>query len=330
MIIEVFKDGFRFYIISFSLSRLYNGVNYSSYAPFDYEDLVKRLMSILEVAGFVVKDWAAVKLSRLDVFLNIELEHSYEYYAPILKTISLPRTESKSYETSKYLKNKRLTLMTYDKKTQLEKRKNLKIQDNVLRIELRYLKAQKIKQTFGVNLLHELKAEHIEKDFYKKLESAFSELGKFSVYPTLSLSRKNEFVKYFKEKKARFPEKLGIMVNSFYRKDKIGKLQELLSAMRNTSIQSEKSSEAQRKKKERDIKKALSFVNLGIFIDFEKRDFGQSLNLIKSVVFHRQLKIARLDEVVKVEHRRYNKNEGAMDFSMFSWDDVQRILLKAS
>ncbi|TGM04705.1 hypothetical protein EHQ86_10930 [Leptospira yasudae] len=329
MIIEVFKDGLRFYIISFSLSRLHNGVNYSSYAPFYYEDLVKKLTPILEVAGFAVKDWAKVKLSRLDVFLNIELEHSYEYYASILKTISLPRTESKNYETSKYLKNKRLTLMTYDKKDQLEKRKNVKIQDNVLRIELRYLKAQKIRQTFGTNLLFELKPEQIEKDFYEKLESAFSLLNNFS-FQTKSFSRKDELTRYFEKLNSRLPGRFAKEALSYYRKEKQGKLKEFLSELRKAPVRLEKSAESQRKKKERDIKKVQSYVNLGIFLDYASRESNLSLDLIKSAVFHRRLKIARLDEEVIAEHRRYNKNEGAMDFSVFSWEDVERILLKAS
>ncbi|WP_078124962.1 hypothetical protein [Leptospira alexanderi] len=329
MIIEVFKNGFRFYNISFSLSRLYNGVNYSSYVPFNYEDLVKKLTPILEVAGFEVKDWAKVKLSRLDVFLNIELEHSYEYYAPILKTITLPRTELEYHASSKYLKNKQITLMTYDKKDHLKKIKNVKIQDNVLRIELRYLKGQKIKKTFGTNLLFELRPEQIEKDFYKKLESAFTLLQDFS-FQSKSFSRKDELVRYFQKLNSRFPERFAFEANSYYRKEKQGKLQEFLSELKNAPTRSDKSVESQRKKKERDIKKVQSYVNLGIFLDYASRESSLSLDLIKSAVFHRRLKIARLGEEVKAEYRRYNKNEGGMDFSMFTLEDVERILLKVS
>ncbi|AJR14768.1 hypothetical protein LIL_12166 [Leptospira interrogans serovar Linhai str. 56609] len=323
------SDGFRYYTVRVSLSRLYNGINYSSYSPFDYKDTIERLDPILASAGLPVKDWTKVILSRLDVFLNIELEHPYEHYTPILKTISLPRTKLESYETSKYLKNKQITLMTYDKKDQLEKRKSVKIQDNVLRIELRYLKGQKIKKTFGTNLLFKLKPEQIEKDFYEKLESAFSLLKDFS-FQTKSFSRKDELIRYFEELNSRFPERFAKEALSYYRKEKQGKLKEFLSDLKNVPVQLDKSVESQRKKKERDTKKAQHYANLGIFLDYASREYSLSLDLIKSAVFHRRLKIARLDEVVKAEHRQYKKNEGAMDLSMFSWEDVERIIMKVS
>ncbi|MDL5246389.1 hypothetical protein QRD38_11440 [Leptospira weilii] len=321
------SDGFRYYTVRVSLSRLYNGVNYSSYSPFNYKDIIKRLDPILASAGLPVKDWTQVILSRLDVFLNIELEHPYEHYTPILNTISLPRTKPEPYETSKYLKNKQITLMTYDKKDQLEKRKNVKIQDNVLRIELRYLRGQKIKKTFGTNLLFKLKPEQIEKDFYEKLESAFSLLKDFS-FQTKDISRKDELTRYFEELNSRFPERFAKEALSYYRKEKQGKLQELLYDLKNIPVQLEKSAESQRKKKERDIKKIQYYVNLGIFLDYSDRESNFALDLIKSAVFHRRLKIARLDEAVKAERRRYNKNEGAMDFSLFTLKDVEKILLK--
>ncbi|RHX77485.1 hypothetical protein [Leptospira yasudae] len=323
------SDGFRYYTVRVSLSRLYNGLNYSSYSPFDYEDIIERIDPILQSIGLPVKDWTKVILSRLDVFLNIELEHHYGHYAPILKTTSFPRTGVRYVESSKYLENKRITLMAYDKRDHLETMKNVKIQDDVLRIELRYLNAQKIKQTFAVNLLCELKPEQIEKDFYKKLESSFSHLRDFS-FQAKSLSRRDELIRFFEGIKSRFPVKFANKALSYFRKDRKGNLHEILSEIKNAPLSLDKSSESQRKQKERDVKKVQSFVNQGIFVDYAIRESSRSLELIKDAVFHRRLKIARIGEQKETEYRKFKKNEGAMDLSMFSWEDVERILLKVS
>lgn len=133
-----------FYYFCFSLSRLYNGLNYSSYSPIDYKEITSRLDTILERNGLTVMTWFDIKVSRIDLFRNIKLLEGYNSYLPIMKTVSVPRTKLRSVEDSRYHQNDSFKLVFYDKTKLL--REVVKIGDSVLRIECRYMSPKKIKK----------------------------------------------------------------------------------------------------------------------------------------------------------------------------------------
>ncbi|EMO55890.1 hypothetical protein [Leptospira noguchii] len=323
-VVKVLKGDFRYYKINFSLSKLYNGVNYSSYSPFEYTEIVNRLTLILLGLGLAIKDWNKVKVSRLDVFLNIELEKDYETCFPILNTSTLPRTKPRLHGNSRYLENKSVTLFAYDKKKQLSVRHKLEIQEDVLRLELRYLKGRKVKESLGSNLLKDIKPERIEKDFYKKLEKAFASLKDFE-HQSGSLNRRSELIRYYREKGSRFPEKFGMLANKYFQIDAKGQLRSVLAHIIDAPFLPGKLIEAQRKKKERDVKTILESRKIGIYMQDLTRWSGSSIDVIRNAVFEKRLHIARLeDERIKPEQRKFKyKYESSLDLSLITFEDLK-------
>lgn len=323
-VVKVLKRDFRYYRINFSLSKLYNGVNYSSYSPFDYTEIVNRLTLILFGLGLSIKDWNKVKVSRLDVFLNIELEKDYETCFPILNTSTLPRTKPRLHGNSRYLENKSVTLFAYDKKKQLSVRHKLEIQEDVLRLELRYLKGRKVKESLGSNILKDIKPERVEKDFYKKLEKAFASLKDFE-HQSGSFNRRSELIRYYREKGLRFPEKFGMLANKYFQIDAKGQLRSALAQILNVPFLPGKSIEAQRKKKERDMKAILESRKLGIYMQDLTHWSGSSIAVIRNAVFEKRLHIARLvDERIQPEQRKFKyKYESSSDLSLITFEDLK-------
>ncbi|MFA4793247.1 hypothetical protein [Leptospira kirschneri] len=319
--IEIIKgDGFRYFVVSFSLSRLYNGDNFPSYSPFDYDEIVKRLKPILDRFGYSIKDWKKVKVSRLDVFLNVELDRDYKSYFPIIKTGKLPRTEARYSDTSKYSENKSFTLLTYDKKKHLQNIKGVNIEENVLRFELRYLNGPKIKRNLGSNLLHKIKPEKIEEDFYVNLQAAYSGLKDFSLdYATFN--RLRELIRYFKSQNNRFPEKNGLEANTYLRMDRKGEIEAYLLKKFNVPLKRYISIEAQKKKRYRDKTKILHFLSIGLYVEDAIRWQSSSINLIRNSVFHQPLKLARLNEEYVERPKRIKKEIDVLDLSFFSLED---------
>ncbi|UZN08779.1 hypothetical protein M5D10_07560 [Leptospira santarosai] len=323
-VVKVLKGDFRYYRINFSLSKLYNGVNYSSYSPFDCTEIVNRLTLILFDLGLSIKDWNKVKVSRLDVFLNIELEKDYETCFPILNTSTLPRTKPRLHGNSRYLENKSVTLFAYDKKKQLSVRHKLEIREDVLRLELRYLKGRKVKESLGSNLLKDIKPERVEKDFYKKLEKAFASLNNFE-HQIGSFNRRSELIRYYREKGSRFPEKFGMLANKYFQIDAKGQLRSVLAQILNVPFLPGKSIEAQRKKKERDMKAILESRKIGIYMQDLTHWSGSSIAVIRNAVFKKRLHIARLEnERIKPEQRKFKyKYESSLDLSQIIFEDLK-------
>ncbi len=325
LLIENVKgDGFRYFVVSFSLSRLYNGDNFSSYSPFDYDEIVKRLKPILDNFGFGIKDWKKVKVSRLDVFLNVELDRDYNSYFPIVKTGKLPRTEARYSDTSKYSENKSFTLLTYDKKKHLQNIKEVNIEENVLRFELRYLNGPKIKRNLGSNLLHKIKPEKIEEDFYVNLQAAYSGLKDFSLdYATFN--RLRELKRYFKSQNNRFPEKNGLEANTYLRMDRKGEFEDYIFKKFNVPLKRYISIEAQKKKRYRDKTRILHFLSIGLYVEDAIRWESSSINLIRNSVFHQPLKLARLGEEYVERPKRIKKEIDSLDISIFTLEDCLAI-----
>ncbi|MDI7215833.1 hypothetical protein [Leptospira santarosai] len=204
-----------FYYFCFSLSRLYNGLNYSSYSPIDYGEITARLDAILERNGLTVINWFDIKVSRIDLFRNLKLNRDYNAYVPILKTVSVSRTKVKSVEDSKYHQNNSFKMVFYNKAEQL--RNVVKIEDSVLRIECRYTNPKKIKKELGSNYFFQITNSALEDYFYHYCEKAFSALRQFE-FKSETNDLRLELCRYFTMQKKRFPKRLADEAYSYFEK----------------------------------------------------------------------------------------------------------------
>ncbi|EMO51721.1 hypothetical protein [Leptospira noguchii] len=275
-----------FYYFCFSLSRLYNGVNYSSYSPIDYKEITSRLDVILERNGLTVINWFDIKVSRIDLFRNLKLNKDYNAYVPILKTVSVSRTKVKSVEDSKYHQNNSFKMVFYNKAEQL--RNVVKLEDSVLRIECRYTNPKKIKKELGSNYFFQIANSALEDYFHHYCEKAFSVLRQFE-FKSETNDLRTELCRYFTIQRKRFPKKLADEAFSYFEKYQSETFDSYLSELK---LETEKKSESERKRKERKLKTAKELLNTAILIEQIIQDGGSLITDLRSLLFNNPSKIS--------------------------------------
>ncbi|PJZ77432.1 hypothetical protein [Leptospira neocaledonica] len=163
----------REYWFYFSLAKLFSESNLYSDSPLGQEHLQEFLIQKLADIGITIKNWKKVKIGRLDIFQNVKLSSKYSEYIHLLKLLDVPRTSIVLKSNTVYHENKSWVLCAYDKREQLK----LPVgEDEILRVELRFLKSQKIKNVFGTNLLLSV-FDKIDDVFVKYIQQAFGFLG---------------------------------------------------------------------------------------------------------------------------------------------------------
>ncbi|MDI7212253.1 hypothetical protein [Leptospira santarosai] len=275
-----------FYYFCFSLSRLYNGLNYSSYSPIDYGEITARLDAILERNGLTVINWFDIKVSRIDLFRNLKLNRDYNAYLPILKTVSVSRTKVKSVEDSKYHQNNSFKMVLYNKAEQL--RNVVKLEDSVLRIECRYTNPKKIKKELGSNYFFQIANNALEDYFHHYCEKAFSALRQFDFGPE-SDDLRTELCRYFTKQKKRFPKRLADEAYGYFEKFR---LETLDSSLSNMKFEFEKKSESERKRKERKLKTAKELLNTAILVEQTIQNGGSLIDDLRFLLFNNPSKIS--------------------------------------
>ncbi len=282
-----------FYYFCFSLSRLYNGLNYSSYSPIDYKEITSRLDTILERNGLTVMTWFDIKVSRIDLFRNIKLVEDYNSYIPIMKTVTVPRTKLRSVEDSRYHQNDSFKLVFYDKTKLL--REVVKIADSVLRIECRYMSPKKIKKELGSNYFFQISNSALEGYFSKYCEKAFSTLRQFEFRPE-SNDLKTELVRYFTIHRKRYPKRLADEAFSYFEKYQSETLDSYLSE---SKLVIPNKSESERKRKERKRKRVNELLNAAILIEQTILNEGSNISYLRSLFFENPSKISLLKKESK-------------------------------
>ncbi|MCH1917318.1 hypothetical protein L9Z41_17200 [Leptospira noguchii] len=282
-----------FYYFCFSLSRLYNGVNYSSYSPIDYGEITSRLDAILERNGLTVINWFDIKVSRIDLFRNLKLNRDYNSYVPILKTVSVSRTKIKSVEDSKYHQNNSFKMVFYNKAEQL--RKVVKLEDSVLRIECRYTNPKKIKKELGSNYFFQITNSALEDYFHHYCEKAFSVLRQFE-FKSETNDLQTELCRYFTTRKKRFPKRLSDEAFSYFEKYQSETFDSYLSELK---LETEKKSESERKRKERKLKTAKELLNTAILVEQTIQNGGSLIDDLRSLLFNSPSKISSREKEPK-------------------------------
>ncbi|WP_061206891.1 phage/plasmid replication domain-containing protein [Leptospira santarosai] len=139
------------YTLSFSLSRILNGINLSSNTPIDYEFLTNEINSRIAPGGLCIKDWNFVQVCMMEVNRNLILNDDYSTYRRLLSICTYPRSNKKSYKDSVYFQTKAKTVKTiiYDKGKEMQRKMRQLPQKTILRFEIRYAKTKLLTDQFA-------------------------------------------------------------------------------------------------------------------------------------------------------------------------------------
>ncbi|EMO68665.1 hypothetical protein LEP1GSC132_0394 [Leptospira kirschneri str. 200803703] len=138
------------FTLSFSLSRMLNGINLSSHTPVDYNRLTSEINERLAEGGLCVKDWDRVQLCMLEVNRNLILKDEYADYRSLLSVFKYPRAKRRYYKNSVYFQTPRNTIKTiiYDKGEEIRKRMRQSPIKTILRFEIKYTKTKLLSEHF--------------------------------------------------------------------------------------------------------------------------------------------------------------------------------------
>ncbi|WP_004472002.1 phage/plasmid replication domain-containing protein [Leptospira santarosai] len=139
------------YTLSFSVSRILNGINLSSNTPIDFDFLTNEINSRIALGGLCVKDWSFVQVCMMEVNRNLILSDDYSTYRRLLSICTYPRSNKKSYKDSVYFQTKANTVKTiiYDKGKEMQRKMRQLPQKTILRFEIRYAKTKLLTDQFA-------------------------------------------------------------------------------------------------------------------------------------------------------------------------------------
>lgn len=140
------------YTLSFSVSRILNGINLSSNTPIDYDFLTNEINSRIALGGLCVKDWSFVQVCMMEINRNLILSDDYSTYRRLLSICTYPRSNKKSYKDSVYFQTKAKTVKTiiYDKGKEMQRKMRQLPQKTILRFEIRYAKTKLLTDQFAM------------------------------------------------------------------------------------------------------------------------------------------------------------------------------------
>lgn len=139
------------YTLSFSISRILNGINLSSFTPVNFDYLTSEINARLAKGGLCVKDWNRVQVCMLEVNRNLILEDEYADYRSLLSVFKYPRAKRRYYKNSVYFQTPRNTIkaIIYDKGEEMRKKMRQSPIKTILRFEIRYTKTKFLSEQFG-------------------------------------------------------------------------------------------------------------------------------------------------------------------------------------
>ncbi|EIE01361.1 MULTISPECIES: hypothetical protein [Leptospira] len=197
----------------FSYSRLFNGINLSSYTPVGRLLPLNDFISIAEENGISFKSSDEIHLATIEIFSNIQLEHPYPKYYGLFRTMILPRMKLFSYADTVYLGNRQSKIKTYDKTNEVFNRHGIGLNKNFARIELTIKRKAKVSKLIS-KAIPQVSSEDdmaeyfgypynliFQKVYYDNIEKAFKKLLKFDFKPN-SGNLRDELVSYYKNKKS--------------------------------------------------------------------------------------------------------------------------------
>ncbi|MDI7225999.1 phage/plasmid replication domain-containing protein [Leptospira santarosai] len=178
------------YTLSFSVSRILNGINLSSNTPIDFDFLTNEINSRIASGGLCVKDWSFVQVCMMEVNRNLILEDDYSDYRTLLSICNYSRTKKRSYKDSVYFQTKKNTVkvIVYDKGREMQRKMRQLPKETILRFEIRYAKTKLLTDQFA------------------KYVSGFRNFSKCDQKPYLKYLSLFDFDRYYTDKTSKFME----------------------------------------------------------------------------------------------------------------------------
>ena len=144
------------FILQTSLSKLYSYLKNSNKKNLEYlnENQIKesfRFLYELLINDGLLANLDDANLIRMDLFVNLQTEYSFQVYKNYLRTIQLSRKEKSERQNSFLFSNKQNQLSIYDKRKELELSK-IYLENEIIRFENRFLTKNRIRKTFGNNI----------------------------------------------------------------------------------------------------------------------------------------------------------------------------------
>jgi hypothetical protein len=168
-----FQGGIQHYV-QFSVPKAYSGADNIHSVGFNgLNSVLTKIEGNLKEIG-VKTDLRQGRISRIDTFKNVALDHPYLSYWPIFNLIDMPRSQKKQTAGTFLFRNKSEQFCIYDKIREcMEKGQNFNIPTikHMARGESRLLKGRKIKQTFGFCMVEDI----LKKANYDMLKDAYNE-----------------------------------------------------------------------------------------------------------------------------------------------------------
>jgi len=141
-----------FAVLTFSVPRVIRGSNVYPASCLETKEAVHAAQDFLEETGFHVDIWRG-KISRLDLFKDIQIVEPFTSYCPLFARNDLRNGETKSYKDTGFLhKNKRVQMSIYDKSRECHLREIPVdyIPTDLMRFEYRMMRAVKVANELGL------------------------------------------------------------------------------------------------------------------------------------------------------------------------------------
>ena len=192
--------------LSFSAPKIFHGDNFHSLSGEQIVAVFGRVQLLLEEEG-VYADVEQARLSRLDIFDNVETDLPPELYFRLLEHLRFKRMRSLSYATTQLWSNRQWALVVYDKIAEMESRgcHVAGLPPRVLRFELRLLKKKKIKQVLGFDTVPELLSGFDRvRDCFRGVLAGDLFSGEFPAHPVLPADGLADQLRYYQQNEGRY------------------------------------------------------------------------------------------------------------------------------
>jgi hypothetical protein len=137
--------------LHFSIPKVAEGINFYPVGVVTAKEVFESIMKEVKEVGIKLPN-EDLKVMRLDMFKNVELEYPYGCYGDVLRLLQLKRTNRKEYEEGYLLHNSQRELCFYNKVKEIEKSygagvlKQYGIDGDYMRGEIRLLKHNEVKK----------------------------------------------------------------------------------------------------------------------------------------------------------------------------------------
>lgn len=144
--------------VKFSLPKVLRGDNFSGLNRAEAGSALDSVASRLEEVG-VLSDMDGARLSRVDLFRNIESDEGYSSYYPLFSLLEGSRLNKRDYGTTYLWRNGVRELTVYDKIAEraIRGKGSTGLPENVLRFEARFFKHRKVLSSVGMDTVRDLR-----------------------------------------------------------------------------------------------------------------------------------------------------------------------------